>query len=151
MSVMSRMRRATSSYPAWWPAGSLMGLVTGSAPSPSLGPSPSSGGAATGSSGGPAAGDGAARPPAQPLAGRARDRTVVGRPQRRLPGTGKDRLALQFGQGEVVRHLTEDLGQRGFQRTADRREKFRGRLLLAALDFGQVAQGHPGRGGHLAE
>src|SRR5262249_57673884 len=54
-------------------------------------------------------------------------------------------------QGEVIRHLSEDLGQRGFQRSADRREKFRGRLLLAALDFGQIAQGHPGGGGHLAE
>ncbi len=29
--------------------------------------------------------------------------------------------------------------------------KLRGRLLLAAFDFGQVAQRHPGGGGHLAE
>src|SRR5215469_9113441 len=36
MSVMSRIRRATSSYPAWRPLGSLIVLITGSAPSPSF-------------------------------------------------------------------------------------------------------------------
>jgi hypothetical protein len=74
-----------------------------------------------------------------------------GHPQTRLPGAAENRLALQFSKGEVVGHLTEDLGKRGVQGTADGGEQLGGGFLLSALDFRQVTEGNAGRGRNLTQ
>jgi len=74
-----------------------------------------------------------------------------GHPQAGLPGDAEDRLVLQFGQGEVVGHLTEHLGKRGVQGAADGGEELGRGFLLSPLDLRQVAQGNARRGGNLAQ
>jgi len=79
------------------------------------------------------------------------DARFRGHPQAGLPGNAKDRLVLQFGQGEVVGNLTEHLGERSIQRAADGGEQLGRGFLLPPLDLRQVAQGNARRGGNLAQ
>jgi len=72
-------------------------------------------------------------------------------PQAGLPGDGEDRLVLQFGQGEVVGHLTEYLGKRSVQGAADGGEQLGRGFFLPALDLREVAEGDARRGRDLAQ
>jgi hypothetical protein len=74
-----------------------------------------------------------------------------GHPQTGLPRHAEDRLVLQFGESEVIGHLTEYLGKRSVQGAADGGEQLRGGFLLSPLDLRQVAQGNARRGRNLAQ
>src|SRR6185312_17218973 len=66
-------------------------------------------------------------------------------------GAGENRLVLQFGEGEVVGDLAEDLGEGRVEGGADRRQQLGGRLLAAALHLRQVTERHSRGRGHLAQ
>ncbi len=62
----------------------------------------------------------------------------VGRDRADARGEGRDLL-----QGDGVGDVAQDRGQRGVEGAAERRQQLGGRLLLPALDLGDVAEAHP--------
>src|ERR1700689_1486586 len=69
----------------------------------------------------------------------------------RLPDAGEHRLALQLGEGVVIRHFPQYLRQRRAKGAADGGEQLGGCFLLAALNFGQISQRYARSSGDLTE
>jgi hypothetical protein len=75
--------------------------------------------------------------------------TAVGRHQAaQLRGLD---LGGQLGRGEFGGQFAQHVGELDLQRVADGGQQFARRLFLSPLHLGEVAGGHPCRGGELTE
>ena len=60
--------------------------------------------------------------------------------RRRFPEAREYRLALQLGQGEVIRDFPQHMRKRRAQRAADGGEQLRGCFLLTPLNLGEISE-----------